>query len=311
MPLVSIVTPSFNQGKFIRTAIEGVLHQSGVSLEYLVIDGGSSDETLEILQSYGSRLHWISEPDKGQADAINKGFGKTLGEILGWLNSDDLYCPGALRYVVQEFENDPNLMLLYGKAHHVDVNGHFLEEYPTTEFSLEALSYSCFICQPACFFRRSLFKAVGGLNPSLHYALDLDLWIRFGKLQQKNPQWVFKFLPEVLAQSRMHGESKTLACRYVAYREIIQVVKKHFDHVPFNWVYGEQETAGDRLDGYFQRSPFRFPLWLRSLARWLWHNRHDPSYVFRIFQQCLVSPRQSYSRIAHRVRNRFSTLPTR
>ena len=305
MPLISIVTPSFNQGKFIRTAIDSVFQQSGVSLEYLVIDGGSSDETLEFLQSYGSKLHWISEPDRGQADAINKGFGKSRGEILGWLNSDDLYCPGALRYAVQEFENDPNLMLLYGKARHVDVNGDFLEEYPTTEFSLEALSYSCFICQPACFFRRSLFDAGGGLNPSLYYALDLDLWIRFGKLRLKNPHWVFRFVPRVLAHSRMHSESKTLGCRHKAYQEIIQVVREHFEHVAFNWVYGGQETAGGGYDGYFCRSPFSVSLLLRSLLKWMWSNRHDPVYVFRIIEECLRSPRKSANRIGNRIGDRF------
>jgi glycosyltransferase involved in cell wall biosynthesis len=305
MSLISIVTPSYNQGRFIRTTIESVLQQNGVSLEYMVIDGGSSDETLEILRSFGSRLNWISEPDKGQADAINKGFRLSSGDVLGWLNADDLYCPGALASVVQQFEDDPNLMLLYGKAHHIDVDGNFLEEYPTTEFSLEALSYSCFICQPACYFRRSLFESGGGLDPALQFALDLDLWIRFGMAQRQDQRWRFDYFPQVLASLRMHRGSKTLAKRQQAYLEIIQVVRNHFGHVPFNWIYGAEETASGRYDGYFRRSPFSFLLCLRSLVKWGWSNRHDPAYMFRIVEECLRSPRQSANRIGNRIGDRF------
>lgn len=305
MPSISIVTPSLNQGEFLRAAIESVLHQEGPSPEYLVVDGASTDGTVEILESYGPGFRWISEPDKGQADAINKGFRLTTGEVLGWLNADDLYCPGALNRIAQEFETDPNLMMIYGKARHVDADGNFLEEYPTTEFSLGALSYSCFICQPACFFRRSLFEAAGGVNPDLHYALDLDLWIRFGMLQRENPAWRFRYIPQELAMSRMHRENKTLSMRHQAYQEIMQVVKKQFGHVSFNWIYGASETASGQYDGYFRRSPFSLLLLLRSLMKWGWSNRNDPVYVFRIIEESIRSPRKSASRIGNRIGDRF------
>ena len=305
MVSISIITPSFNQGPFIAATIDSVLEQKDVDLKYMVLDGGSSDETLSILRSYGSRFSWVSEPDKGQADAINKGFALIKGEILGWLNSDDLYLPGTLAKVVAEFKKDAKLMLLYGKANHVDVDGVFLDEYPCAEFRLEALSYGCFICQPACFFRRSLFEAAGGLDPSLHYAFDLDLWIKFGLLKHNHPDWNFSFSPHLLACSRMHHSNKTLAKRHEAYLEIIAVVKRHFNHVPFNWIYGAEETASGPYDGYFRRRPFSLMIFLKSLMKWGWSNRHDPIYMLRIVEECSRNPRQSANRIGKRVGERF------
>ncbi|HVN80133.1 MAG TPA: glycosyltransferase family 2 protein [Terriglobia bacterium] len=305
MVSISVITPSFNQGSFITATIDSVLGQEGVDLQYMVLDGGSSDETVSILKSYGSRLSWVSEPDKGQSDAINRGFALAKGEILGWLNSDDLYVPGTLAKVAAEFERDTNLMLLYGKANHVDANGEFLNEYPCAEFRLEALSYGCFICQPACFFRRSLFEAATGLDPSLQYAFDLDLWIKFGLLKQKNPHWGYNYIPQLLACSRMHRGSKTIGRRHEAYLEIIAVVKKHFNHVPFNWIYGAEEAASGQYDGYFRRHPFSLLLLLKSLLKWGWSNRHDPIYILRIIEECSRHPRQSADRIGNRIGERF------
>src|SRR5207247_2446024 len=123
------------------------------------------------------------------ADAINKGFQRSQGDILGWLNADDLYCPGTLKEVALQFETNPELMMIYGDACHIDADGNVLDNYPVAEYHWENLAFHCFICQPACFFRRSLIEAVGYLDPRLHYALDLDLWVRFGLAQKKNPAW--------------------------------------------------------------------------------------------------------------------------
>jgi glycosyltransferase involved in cell wall biosynthesis len=305
MTLISIVTPSFNQGRFLRATIESVVSQTGVEFEYTVVDGGSRDNSLEILKGYGSRFKWISETDKGQADAIDKGFRMSRGEILGWLNSDDLYCPGTLSRVLEEFDKDPNVMMVYGKGRHIDAEGKALDEHPSSEFELEALSYGCFICQPACLFRRSLYDAAGGLDLRLQYALDLDMWIKFGLLMQKNSQWKFSFIPLLLARSRMHETSKTIAKRHQAYLEIMAVVKKHFNHVPFNRVYGAEETASGQYDGYFSRRPFGLVIFLRSLMKWGWSNRHDPIYVCRIINECLLNPRESAQRIGNRTGARF------
>ena len=190
--------------------------------------------------------------------------------------------------------------MLYGDGCHVDVEGHLLEPYPSAEFRLESLAFGCFICQPACFFRRSLFEAAGCLDSSLHYALDLDLWIRFGQLQRQNPDWKFKHLPKLLAFSRMHRENKTLSRRREAYQEIIQVVKKYFGFVPFNWVYGMEESSDGRFDGYFKRSPLKFSLCSKSALRWIWLNRDHPGYVFSFLGDCLKSPRKSFIRLLQR-----------
>jgi len=298
--VISIITPSYNQGEYLEATIQSVLQQDFPSFEYKVIDGESKDNSLQILKKYGSKLQWISEPDQGQADAINKGFRSSRGEVLGWLNADDLYCPGGFGEVARQFEQDSNLMMLYGDGYHVDAEGRLLAPYPSAEFRLESLAFGCFICQPACFFRRSLFEAAGCLDTSLHYALDLDLWIRFGLLQRQNPGWKFRYLPKLLALSRMHRDNKTLSRRGEAYQEIIQVVKKHFDFVPFNWVYGMEESSGGRFDGYFKRSPLDFSLCSKSALKWIWLNRDHPEYVFSFLADCLKSPRKSFTRLLQR-----------
>lgn len=195
-------------------------------------------------------------------------------------------------------------MLLYGKAHHIDESGNYLEDYPTRDFDLDALAYHCFICQPACFFRRSLLEAAGGLDTSLQYAMDLDLWIRFGKLQQKNPHWKFKHVPQVLASSRMHSSNKTLSRRRQSLEEIIKVVRKHFGVVPFNWVYGAEESASGSYDGFFSRSPLRASLLGKSVGRWLWMNRTSPAYVMGFLVDRLLSPQQSRRSLSARTGGR-------
>ena len=291
--LLSIITPSLNQVRFLETTIQSVLHQRCDSLEYWVVDGGSCDGSVDLLRRYDSRLRWVSEPDSGQADAVNKGVQRSGGEIIGWLNADDFYYPDTLNEVTRQFQSNPELVLLYGKAHHVDEEGNFLEVYPTRDFELDALAHDCFICQPACFFRRSLLEAVGGLDTGLQYAMDLDLWIRFGKLQQKNPHWKFKHVPQVLASSRMHSSNKTLSRRRQSLEEIMTVVRKHFGVVPFNWVYGAEESASGSYDGFFSRSPLRASLLGKSVGRWLWMNRASPAYVMGFLVDRLLSPQQS------------------
>lgn len=302
-PRISVVTPSYNQAKFIKAAIESVLSQDYPDLEYMVIDGASQDNTVQILESYGTALRWVSEPDQGQADAINKGLKRSQGEILGWLNADDVYCPGTMTEVARQFMSDPDLMMLYGDAFHVDVEGEVIDSYPTAEYRWENLAFHCFICQPACFFRRSLAESAGYLDPQLHYALDLDLWIRFGLAQKRNPTWKLRYLPKLFALSRMHQENKTLAKRTESLQEIIHVVRKHFGYVPPNWVYRLEEGADRRYDGYFQRSPLSFPLLFKTLFKWVCLNRDSPGFVLEFVGNCMLSPRRSLSRLAKGTRS--------
>lgn len=231
IPLVTVVTPSFNQGRYIRGTIESVLSQDYPNLEYWVIDGGSSDETQDVLKSYGHRLNWVSEKDQGQADAVNKGFRRAKGEIFGWLNSDDTYWPGAIRRVVQFFQANPEISMVYGEAYNVDAQGKTIERYPTEEFDYQRLAETCFICQPTVFLRRHVFEDVGPLDVTLHYCLDYEYWMRLGK------RFRVSYMPESLATSRLHGAAKTVAKRSEAHQEIIPIIQRHYSLVPLRIIY--------------------------------------------------------------------------
>ena len=210
LPLISIVTPSFNQGQFIRETIESVLNQDYPALEYWVIDGGSTDETISILQHYedDSRFHWISEPDEGQAHAINKGLAKCTGDIFNWLGSDDLLESGALRNIASIWMQTQEPILIYGLARHINEHGEDLGYFPTQSPNMtseQLLTLKNTFPQPATFSPREVITQLGGVNVSLHYAMDLDLWFR---LVEHIP---IVHTPNVLAQYRLHEDSKTIA----------------------------------------------------------------------------------------------------
>lgn len=222
-PLVSIVTPSYNQGTFIEATILSVLGQDYPHVEYLVVDGASSDETLEILHRYSRCLRWISEPDSGQSQAINKGFALTRGEILGWLNSDDAYATDALSIAVEYLVSHPDVMLVYGDANFVDANGVMIGPCMNLEpFDLNRLiHYSDFIVQPAAFFRRLAFEAVGGLDESLHWTMDYDLWLKIGQ------RYKVTYLPRLMANCRWFGGNKTAIGGTARLDEIERVAKRY------------------------------------------------------------------------------------
>src|SRR6266545_7337033 len=231
LPLVSIVTPSYDQGRFIRETIESVLGQSYPRIEYLVMDGGSTDETVKILQEYDDRLTWVSERDRGQADAINKGWRRAQGTVLAYLNSDDTYLPAAVERAVACLEEHPDAGAVYGEGYHVDEAGAILERYPTEPFSMARLEETCFICQPTVFLRREVVERVGYLDESLQYCMDYDLWIRIGRVAP------FARTPHHLANTRLHPDTKTLGQRARAHTEILRMVQRHFGRVPPSWIY--------------------------------------------------------------------------
>jgi len=232
-PLVSIITPSYNQGRFIEETIQSVLTQDYPYIEYIVVDGGSTDNTLEVLKKYGDRLKWISEPDKGQSDAINKGFAMAKGEILAWLNSDDIYLPEAVSRAVDFFCSFPNTGVVYGKAYYTDISGKVIGNYPTGPFDHKRLAVTNFICQPATFFRKQALGRVGGMDVNLHYSMDYDLWIRLSK------EYAFGYVEEFLAAYRLHEDSKTVSPvhSFANHKECLDVVMRHYDWAPANRVY--------------------------------------------------------------------------
>ncbi len=223
LPRVSIVTPSFNQGRFLSSAIDSVLSQDYPEIEYLVIDGGSTDESLDVLRGYGDRVAWISEPDDGQADAIDKGIRRTSGEVLAWLNADDRYLPGAVTAAVDAFVADPTLAVVYGDAETVDPDGHRIETYSHVEvFDLARLvNVLDYIVQPATFFTRTAYESAGGLDRSLHYCLDYDLWIRMGRLAP------MRYVNRTLAQVRLHPDTKTASGGLPRLLEIEAMIRRH------------------------------------------------------------------------------------
>jgi len=250
-PRISVITPSFNQGKYIERTITSVLTQGIEGLEYLVIDGGSADETVSILQHYGDRFTWVSEKDKGQSDAINKGILRSSGPIFGWLNSDDIYYPGALQAVLDYFDSHPDVEVVYGDANHIDENDQFIEKYPTEEWNWERLHEVCFICQPATFLRRSLIDHYGLLDASLRN-MDYEYWLRLG-----NDGVRFAHLPQLLAATRLHSEAFTVAARVACHKAINDLTRRHLGVTPDRWIFNYAHAVAEAR-GFHRANRFRF-----------------------------------------------------
>lgn len=217
VPTLSVVMPSYQQGTFIGPAIASVLDQSDYFDEFVVCDGGSTDGTVSLLEAAAASLSFVSEPDDGQAAAVNKAVGKTTGDVVAWLNSDDLYLAGALRAARTVFAHHPDVEMAYFAADHVDSEGRWLDAYGTRPWRRDDLVDKCLISQPACFFRRRLFDAVGGLNESLEYTLDYDLWLRMSRVTAP------LYVPILAAATRIHDQAKTVRATQLVLDEILSM----------------------------------------------------------------------------------------
>ncbi len=287
LPRISLVTPSLDQGKFLRETIESVLSQQYPSLEYFVQDGGSTDESLAVLREYEGRIPFVSEKDRGQADAINRGLSRTTGEILGYLNSDDLLLPGALRAVGEAFASDPELVLVYGRALSIDAEGRPLGRCLTKEWEPGRLGDFCFVTQPAAFWRRRVSSELGPFDESLHHTMDYDFWLR---LADRYPATAVRYLERDLAAARWHAGAKTVAGWDRALEEIFALVSRRRGYVSLWWLVAKWDHL---LDGRSQVTdphpvPWRayFPALYEYIRRnrakvWLRGLRGSPRGIFK------------------------------
>lgn len=247
-------------GRFVQDAIESVLGQDYESIQYIVVDGGSDDETVDVLRGYGDRIQWCSEPDDGAADAIGKGFQAAQGEILAWLNADDELLPGAVRSAVDALERHPGVTAVYAGGSWTDLNGQALRPYPVRDYDPAALARECIVCQPACFFRADAFRKCGGIDPSIHTVFDWDLWIRLsrlGPMHREEGEW---------ARVRMHDGTKTLGQRRLVLEEGARLLARHYGYVPFDWIYAGLCHEKDGRDQFFEPLQPSVKAWWRALG---------------------------------------------
>ena len=243
--LVTIVTPSLNQGRFIRATIESVLGQDYPHVEYIIMDGGSTDETAGIAAEYASRVAFVSEADQGQSEAINKGFRRGRGDILAWINSDDLLLPGAVSAAVAGLERNSTAAAVYGEGNRIDEHGRTIGRFPYTEpFNLWKLVHLLdYILQQTVYIRRNALDEVGYVDETLHYAMDWDLLIRLGK------RYPLCYVPEWMGAIREYAAAKSFRGGKERVREITGMLRKHS---------GERNPPGARLYA-IEAEPGRLP----------------------------------------------------
>ncbi len=231
VPLVTMVTPSLNQGAFLEQAMLSVLQQDYPAIEYIVMDGGSSDGSVEIIRRHQDRLaYWVSEPDAGQSVAINRGFARAKGTVFAWLNSDDLLMPSAVSIAMHFLEAEPDVGLVYGDRVEINGEGKTIGYLRCPPHDPEMFRKDVTLPQETVFFRRGVYEAVGGLDEDLHFAMDLDLWCKIARVAR------MRHIPAFLARFRRHHRSKSVVYdavenatrrRYQEEREL--VMQRHFE----------------------------------------------------------------------------------
>ena len=232
--IISFIIPSYQQGIHLKKCLDSISEQglSREQYELLVYDGGSEDDTIELLKKHSIHPTWVSQPDHGQASAVNCGLQEAKGKVIAWINSDDYYMPGAIKKVLNFFNKHPEVEILYGDADIVNETGHKLYPYPTEKWNYAHLADLCFICQPATFFRASLIEKHGLLDESLDCAIDYEYWLRIGKSQELH------YIKEPLACSRLYGDAKTLRMKTRSDAESLFVSRRHTGKWSDKWRVG-------------------------------------------------------------------------
>jgi glycosyltransferase involved in cell wall biosynthesis len=219
LPLVSIITPSFNQAPYIEETIKSVLTQDYPRVEYIIVDGGSTDGTVDIIKKHENKIAWwVSEKDKGQTDAINKGFARATGDILAWINSDDTYEPGAISAAIKYLQEHPDVGMIYGDCNFINETGKVIGRFNSVQTSHRLIRQGyVHIPQQTMFFRADLWKQVGPLDPSFYFAMDYDLWTRISARSE------IKYVPQTWANFRLHTSGKTIMADDRCWPEMIKV----------------------------------------------------------------------------------------
>lgn len=270
MKKVGIVVPSYNQGRFLKTCLDSLLAQKGVEVQIALMDGGSTDETKQILSGYASRCQYVrSRRDEGQSAAINEGMlHLSQCEYVGWLNSDDALAPEGLAQLAAALEQDPQASAAYGEAQFWDAENEIIGKYPTRPFDRLALTKGCFICQPATLIRREAWETLQGLREELHMCMDYDLWWRLLKLGP------LLYVPKIVAFSRDYAATKTRSYPLRHVLEAQALLEEHNGNIPWNW-FLEEVVWHWKVQN--QRRPDRYEkvklLWKTGL-RWLYYRRH-------------------------------------
>ena len=245
-PLITIAVPSLNQGEFLDTALESIFQQD-LPVEVFVLDGGSTDDSLSVIQRWAPHLAgWRSHSDQGQAAAINEGIAQGRAPYVCWLNSDDWFLSGGLHRLLTALEQHPTSPAAYGRAWNFQQRTQSLTPVWVEPFHIDRLALRCIISQPATLIRRQAWEAARGLDPTLHLAMDYDLWWRL--LQQQGP---LHFVDADIAINRVHPKTKTQTHRMQHYREAIRVVRQHYGRVPYKWWLAQP-----------------YAVWFKSLVRW-------------------------------------------
>ena len=253
-PLVTVITPSYNQGEFIRATIDSVLSQDYNHIEYLIIDGGSTDSTLDVLRSCTDpRLTWISEKDKGQSDAINKGLKLAKSDILTYLNSDDLLLPSSIKFVVEYFMQNPTADLVYGDCQFIDAEGERVGVVNAFPFDLKRLILGTqILSQPGAFWRRRVTEQIGYMDETLHYTMDVDYWLRAALAG-----FHLQYVTGVRSAFRLHAASKTVSQQSKFWDDWATMLDK---------AYASDEAAPIAT---FKQAAYQRLTWNRLKERWL------------------------------------------
>jgi glycosyltransferase involved in cell wall biosynthesis len=282
-PLVTIVTPSYNQGEFIEKTIKSVVEQDYPKIEYIIMDGGSTDESVSIIKKYAKKyknISWVSKKDKGQTDAINKGIQKSSGEIIAFLNSDDTYNPGVIRKIVNYFNKNKKAKIIYGEGMYIDRKGKNICRYQTLPFNKGTLMYNCYICQPTVFIKKEVFDKIGLFNEKLQSCMDYEYWIRASK------KFDFFYFPEYFATSRMYEDNKTIGQRATVYKEVIKTIKKHYKYVPMSWVLGYADYKINKVDQFFKKSnKNKYLIRVLAIFMYLRYNYDNPERLFKAIKK--------------------------